>query len=236
MEISSKYNPQEVEEKWYKFWMDRGYFTPQIDRNKKPFVIIMPPPNVTGELHVGHALTATILVRRALAAPGEARFFLEDDLRFLHNPFLLRGMEAAVDRFASAVKASEPIYLFGDRDVDGVTATVLLVEALKELGAEVHWTLPEGEEGYGLSTRAVEEAAGQGTGLIITVDCGIANRAEIELAAGLGIETIVATVSSLNAESLRFHLARGFVEQGRLVGIGSRGGQRFDVVYLQKML
>ena len=55
-------------------------------------------------------------------------------------------------------------------------------------------------------------------------------------AAELGIETIVATVSSLNDGSLRFHLARGFVEQGRLVGIGSRNGQRFDVVYLQKML
>jgi len=54
------YEPGKVEQKWYKSWMENGYFTPSIDHNKKPFVIIMPPPNVTGELHVGHALTATL--------------------------------------------------------------------------------------------------------------------------------------------------------------------------------
>ncbi len=59
-EIPKAYDPQKVEAKWYQFWLDRGYFTPKIDHNKKPFVIIMPPPNVTGELHLGHALTATL--------------------------------------------------------------------------------------------------------------------------------------------------------------------------------
>jgi valyl-tRNA synthetase len=59
-EIPKAYEPAEVERKWYNFWMDRGYFTPKIDRRKKPFVIIMPPPNVTGELHLGHALTAAL--------------------------------------------------------------------------------------------------------------------------------------------------------------------------------
>ncbi|PVV84486.1 valine--tRNA ligase [Dehalogenimonas alkenigignens] len=59
-ELPKAYDPSQVEEKWYKFWMDKGYFKPSIDRNKKPFVIIMPPPNVTGELHLGHALTATL--------------------------------------------------------------------------------------------------------------------------------------------------------------------------------
>ena len=59
-DIPKAYEHEQVEEKWYKFWMERGYFTPEIDRSKKPFVIIMPPPNVTGELHVGHALTATL--------------------------------------------------------------------------------------------------------------------------------------------------------------------------------
>jgi valyl-tRNA synthetase len=54
------YEPGKVEQKWYKFWLDKGYFTPKIDPKKKPFVIIMPPPNVTGELHIGHALTATL--------------------------------------------------------------------------------------------------------------------------------------------------------------------------------
>ncbi|MFB0559569.1 MAG: valine--tRNA ligase [Dehalococcoidales bacterium] len=59
-EMPKAYEPQKVEQKWYQFWLEKGYFTPQIDPKKKPFVIIMPPPNVTGELHIGHALTATL--------------------------------------------------------------------------------------------------------------------------------------------------------------------------------
>src|SRR4030043_2216065 len=59
-ELSKAYQPKLVESKWYQFWLDKGYFTPKIDPAKKPFVIIMPPPNVTGELHLGHALTATL--------------------------------------------------------------------------------------------------------------------------------------------------------------------------------
>ena len=59
-EIPKAYEPGEVEQKWYRFWMEQGYFTPKIDRKKTPFVIIMPPPNVTGELHLGHALTAAL--------------------------------------------------------------------------------------------------------------------------------------------------------------------------------
>ncbi|MEE9285158.1 MAG: class I tRNA ligase family protein, partial [Dehalococcoidia bacterium] len=58
--IPKVYEPRKIEERLYRFWMDRGYFTPKIDRRKKPFVIIMPPPNVTGDLHNGHALTAAI--------------------------------------------------------------------------------------------------------------------------------------------------------------------------------
>jgi len=59
-EMPKAYEPGKVEQKWYKFWLEKGYFTPKIDPKKKPFVIIMPPPNVTGELHIGHALTATL--------------------------------------------------------------------------------------------------------------------------------------------------------------------------------
>ena len=59
-DMPKAYEPGEVEQKWYKFWQEKGYFKPEIDPEKKPFVIIMPPPNVTGELHIGHALTATL--------------------------------------------------------------------------------------------------------------------------------------------------------------------------------
>ncbi|GAH56523.1 unnamed protein product, partial [marine sediment metagenome] len=59
-EIPKAYEPGKIEEKWYNFWLEQGYFTPKIDPSKKPFVVIMPPPNVTGELHLGHALTDTL--------------------------------------------------------------------------------------------------------------------------------------------------------------------------------
>ena len=59
-DIPKAYEPKEVETRWYQFWMERGYFTPQIDHDRWPFVIIMPPPNVTGELHLGTAFTAII--------------------------------------------------------------------------------------------------------------------------------------------------------------------------------
>jgi valyl-tRNA synthetase len=59
-EIPKAYEPKQVEEKWHRFWLEQGYFTPQIDHSRKPFVLIMPPPNITGELHLGHALTATL--------------------------------------------------------------------------------------------------------------------------------------------------------------------------------
>ena len=63
-EMPKAYEPGNVEQKWYRFWLDKGYFKPKIDPDRKPFVIIMPPPNVTGELHLGHALTATMVTRR----------------------------------------------------------------------------------------------------------------------------------------------------------------------------
>ena len=59
-EVHKSYDPKTVEDKWYKFWLEKDYFKPAINPKKKPFTIIMPPPNVTGELHMGHALTATV--------------------------------------------------------------------------------------------------------------------------------------------------------------------------------
>ncbi|MCH8109234.1 MAG: class I tRNA ligase family protein, partial [Chloroflexi bacterium] len=72
------YDPKAVEQRIYDFWVDRGYFTPTIDRSKKPFVIIMPPPNVTGELHMGHALTTALedLMVRWHRMKGEPTLYL----------------------------------------------------------------------------------------------------------------------------------------------------------------
>jgi single-stranded-DNA-specific exonuclease len=136
-------------------------------------------------------LQAAILLRRGLTSPAEVRALLDPDPRLLHNPFLMPAMAEAVDRINAAVDSGEKVLIFGDRDVDGITSTVLLFECLTDLGAQVEWALPEGEDGYGLSPAIVEKAAEAGIGLLVTVDCGISNLAEIALAADRGVDTVV---------------------------------------------
>ena len=96
-----------------------------------------------------------------------------------------------MDRILSARDEGEKVLIFGDRDVDGITSTTILYRCLKDMGMDVSWRIPSGEDTYGLSLKAVEEfAANYGT-LIITVDCGISNNLEIDRAVELGIDVIV---------------------------------------------
>jgi single-stranded-DNA-specific exonuclease len=151
-------------------------------------------PEMVKELHERYgidALTASILARRGITEGEEVLFYLEDDPRYLHSPFLFKDMEDAVDRILNAVEEGEKVLIFGDRDVDGITGAVLLSEALTELGLEPQCRLPCGEEPYGLSRVAVEEFAKQDGTLIITVDNGISCFEEIELAGELGIDVII---------------------------------------------
>jgi single-stranded-DNA-specific exonuclease len=136
-------------------------------------------------------LMASILARRGVTAGEEILYFLEDDPRYLRNPFELSGMEDAVDRILAAKEEGEKVLVFGDRDVDGITGTALLAGCLKNLGLEVSWRLPAGNEPYGLSVKAVEDFARDSGTLIVTVDCGISCIAEIERANELGIDVIV---------------------------------------------
>jgi single-stranded-DNA-specific exonuclease len=136
-------------------------------------------------------LVGSILARRRVSEPEDVCFYLEDDLRYLHNPFLFVEMEDAVDRVLAARDEGEQVRIFGDRDVDGITSTVLLTQALTDLGLDVSYRLPMGDDPYGLSLAAVDEFAADGGGLLITVDCGTSNHGEIAHAAELGIETIV---------------------------------------------
>ncbi|MBR7065036.1 MAG: single-stranded-DNA-specific exonuclease RecJ, partial [Treponema sp.] len=108
-----------------------------------------------------------------------------------HNPFLFKNMEDAVDRILDAKEEGEKILIFGDRDVDGVTATSILYNYLESNGYDVSWRIPIGEESYGLSMNAVEEFAKNYGTLIITVDCGISNVQEVAFANELGIDVIV---------------------------------------------
>ncbi|MDR2028285.1 MAG: single-stranded-DNA-specific exonuclease RecJ [Treponema sp.] len=152
------------------------------------------PPELVKDLAAKYGcdlLTASILARRGLTEGEDIRYFLEDDPRHLRNPFELPDMEDAVDRILAARDEGEKILVFGDRDVDGITSTVLLTEFLAGQGMDVSWRLPLGDEPYGLSLRAVEDfAAAYGT-LIITVDCGVSNVAEIQRAHELGIDVII---------------------------------------------
>ncbi len=146
------------------------------------------------ELAARHGLdliTASILARRGTAEPEALKFFLENDPRYLHNSFLFEEMEDAVERILTARDEGEKVRIFGDRDVDGITSTVLLTRSLEALGIAASWTLPTGDEPYGLSMKAVDAFAKEDGTLLITVDCGISNLKEIAYAQELGIDTIV---------------------------------------------
>lgn len=136
-------------------------------------------------------VTAEILARRGYTEPSEAEDFLAATGE-LHDPYLLDGMKAACERIEQAIRSGEKICVHGDYDVDGITATALLVNILKELGADVISHLPNRfHEGYGINSGTLSRLAGDGVSLMVTVDCGISAAGELELAAGLGLETIV---------------------------------------------
>ncbi len=136
-------------------------------------------------------LVSTILARRGITEGEDILYFLEDDLRYQHNPFLFNEMEDAVDRIMDAKAEGEKVLIFGDRDVDGITSTVLLYECLKDLGIDVSYRLPKDDEPYGLNIQAIDDFAENYGSLIITVDCGISNYDEIQYAHEKGISVII---------------------------------------------
>ncbi|MCL2184846.1 MAG: single-stranded-DNA-specific exonuclease RecJ [Treponema sp.] len=136
-------------------------------------------------------LTASILVRRDICKGDAIRYFLEDDLLSLRNPFALDGMEDAVERILAAKEEGEKILVFGDSDVDGITGTTILAGYLESIGIDVTWRIPTGDDPYGLSIDAVENFSAKDGTLIITVDCGISRFQEIKRANELSIDVIV---------------------------------------------
>ncbi|MBQ5810226.1 MAG: single-stranded-DNA-specific exonuclease RecJ [Clostridia bacterium] len=136
-------------------------------------------------------LVALIAINRGVDTPEKLDEFLAED-PFLPSPFSMAGMYEAAIRIRSALENGEHITIFGDYDCDGVTATAIVYNYLVSKGAEADYYIPEREgEGYGMSAAAVEAIKGRGTSLIITVDNGIRAINEIDLAAQLGIDTVV---------------------------------------------
>ncbi len=115
-----------------------------------------------------------------------------NDTTELHDPFLFRDMEKAVSRINQAISANEPILVFGDYDVDGISGTALLMQALRRLGANVSYQLPDRvHDGYGLSEKFIDQFHAAGVKLLITVDCGISCASQIKKAKNLGLDTII---------------------------------------------
>lgn len=137
-------------------------------------------------------LCALVLHARGLNTPEQAARFLSDGTERLHDPFLMRDMDRAAARISRALEQGEPMAVYGDYDVDGITATTLLTEFLRSLGGNVSTYIPDRiEEGYGLNLPAVERLSRQGVRLIVTVDCGITAVAETKFARSLGVDVVI---------------------------------------------
>ncbi|HEY9069985.1 MAG TPA: single-stranded-DNA-specific exonuclease RecJ [Candidatus Ozemobacteraceae bacterium] len=136
-------------------------------------------------------LLLRILWNRGIRDESAIERYFEPRSRILATPFLLDGICPAVDRILKAIETDESIRVYGDRDVDGITSTVLLLETLRKYTQRADCTIPVIEDGYGLNRDYIDTAKRDGIGLIVTVDCGIGNVEEIEYARQAGIDVIV---------------------------------------------
>ena len=126
---------------------------------------------------------AELLVARGITSPADASAFLNPEVAHLHDPLRMLGMQAAVERIEAAIFRKEPVLLYGDYDVDGTTAVVLLKTAIEMLGGAVRFHVPHRiREGYGLQAAVLESAYAEGVRLVVTVDTGMRAFAEAEAA------------------------------------------------------
>ena len=137
-------------------------------------------------------ICAKLLINRGYTTPKEAESFLKNETSVLHDPFLLADVEPAIERIKEAVDKKEKIVIYGDYDVDGVTAVSTLYLYLTEKGADVGYYIPKRNgEGYGVSTAAIDRLNALGVKLIITVDTGITANDEVEYAKSIGIDMVI---------------------------------------------
>ena len=154
------------------------------------------PPVITLEadtaLRAFPPVLRQILFNRGYATDAEARAFLKAEPDFDTDPFQMTDMRAAVERIRYALEQDEPIAIYGDYDVDGVTSTALLVDILNALGADVRGYIPNRfDEGYGLNNEALSQLKDEGVKLVITVDCGIRSPDEALHARTIGLDLII---------------------------------------------
>lgn len=143
--------------------------------------------------HVGgNEVVAELLIRRGVTTAEEADHFFSPSLSQLHDPFLMNDMDRAVNRLNKAMGAKERIMIYGDYDVDGVTAVALVYKYLQNYYSNVEYYIPTRyEEGYGISMKSIDYAAENGVKLVIVLDCGIKAIEEIAYARKKGVDFII---------------------------------------------
>ena len=159
------------------------------------------PATVAANLSDYDPILQQLLFNRNITTRKEAVLFLDVEGGSMHDPFLLLGMKTAVECLLKAIDSEEEIVVYGDYDVDGVTATVLLVQLLRVYGAKARGYIPNRfDEGYGLNIEALEGLYWEGVRTIVTVDCGIRSPREAEYARSKGITLIISDHHELEEE------------------------------------
>jgi single-stranded-DNA-specific exonuclease len=135
---------------------------------------------------------ANLMVQRNIKTPADAHMFFHPSLEYLHDPFMMKDMNIAVDRLSTAIKRNEKILVYGDYDVDGTTAVALVYSFLREQYSNVEYYIPDRyKEGYGVSFQGIDFAVQNNCRIIITLDCGIKAVEKIKYAKNKGLDVIV---------------------------------------------
>ena len=146
---------------------------------------------LAGELHISN-LSAQMLVDRGITTANQARAYIRPNLNQLHDPFLMRDMDKAVERLHHAIETGEHILIYGDYDVDGTTSVALMVSFLRSRGVGIDYYIPDRyTEGYGISFKGIDYAQEIGCTLIIALDCGIKAVDKVAYATSKGIDFII---------------------------------------------
>ena len=147
--------------------------------------------HLAGALGVSESL-ANLMAQRNISSVEEANAFFKPSLDYLHDPFLMKDMNIAVDRISTAVKKNERILVYGDYDVDGTTAVALMYSFLKDQYSNVEYYIPDRyKEGYGVSFRGLDFAYQNNCKVVITLDCGIKAVEKVKYARTKGLDVII---------------------------------------------
>ena len=147
--------------------------------------------HLAGALGVSESL-ANLMAQRNISSADEAKAFFNPSLEYLHDPFLMKDMNIAVDRISTAVKKNERILVYGDYDVDGTTAVALMYSFLKDQYSNVEYYIPDRyKEGYGVSFQGLDFAYQNNCKVVITLDCGIKAVEKVKYARTKGLDVII---------------------------------------------